>query len=449
MVLKNARILVIDDDIDVLTALRLLLKPIIKEVVIEKNPSNIGAQIEGSKFDLIILDMNFNGLVNTGNEGIFYLNKIKQQQPDTAVVLITAYADIDLAIRALKEGASDFLVKPWKNEKIIQTITTILESKKSNISKKNILQSSSNTIIGESKALKDVFLKLKKVAPTDANVLILGENGTGKDLIAKAIHNNSNRKNQPFVKVDVGALTSNLFESELFGYKKGAFTDAKEDRKGRFEVANGGTLFLDEIGNISIGQQVRLLTVLQNRLVTPLGSNEAIPIDIRLICATNIDPKILADEQKFRKDLIYRINTVDIIMPPLRDRGTDITLLAKHFIAIYSEKYNKNSFSLDSSFISKLKKHDFPGNVRELQYVLERAVIMADSFELKAEDLVFSSIERKTNTVSTVKDMNLDTIEKNAILSVLEKNKGNVSKSAKELGITRASLYRRLDKYEL
>lgn len=448
MVLKQATILVIDDDLDVLTALRLLLKPIVKEVVIEKNPSNIINQIENKNFDLIILDMNFNGLINTGNEGIFYLNKIKKRHSETPVILITAYADIDLAIRALKEGASDFLVKPWKNEKIVQTITTSLESKKKNTNNKNGSQLTSSTIIGESDVIKDVFLKLKKVAPTDANVLILGENGTGKDLIAKALHEHSNRKDKPFVKVDVGALTSNLFESELFGYKKGAFTDAKEDRKGRFEVANGGTVFLDEIGNISLGQQVRLLTVLQNRMVTPIGSNEAVPIDIRLICATNIDPETLADEQKFRKDLIYRINTVDIIMPPLRDRGTDITLLSKHFITIYADKYNKSAFTLDSGFISKLKKHDFPGNVRELQYVLERAVIMADSSELKAEDLVFSSIER-TKTKSLVKTMNLDDIEKNAILTVLEKNKGNVSKSAKELGITRASLYRRLDKYEL
>ncbi|WP_299438456.1 sigma-54 dependent transcriptional regulator [uncultured Aquimarina sp.] len=448
MVLKEATILVIDDDVDVLTALRLLLKPLVKEVVVEKNPSNIGAQIKGKNFDLIILDMNFNGLVNTGNEGIFWLNEIKKQKSDTSVVLITAYADIDLAIRGLKEGASDFLVKPWKNEKITQTITTILESKKAKPTKDKILQSNNSPIIGESDAIKDVFLKLKKVAPTDANVLILGENGTGKDLIAKALHDNSNRRNKPFVKVDVGALTSSLFESELFGYKKGAFTDAREDRQGRFEAANGGTLFLDEIGNISLGQQVRLLTVLQNRMVTPLGSNDAISIDIRLICATNIDPKALADEKKFRKDLIYRINTVDMIMPPLRERGTDITLIAKHFISIYADKYNKNSFSLDSGFISKLKNHDFPGNVRELQYVLERAVIMADGNVLKPEDLVFSSIERPTKSVS-LKNMNLDDIEKNAILTVLEKNKGNVSKSAKELGITRAALYRRLDKYEL
>ncbi|WP_347924175.1 sigma-54 dependent transcriptional regulator [Pontimicrobium sp. SW4] len=449
MVLKEATILVIDDDLDVLTALRLLLKPLVKEVVIEKNPSNINSQIASKKFDVIILDMNFNGLVNTGNEGIFWLNKIKNQKPETDVILITAYADIDLAIRGLKEGASDFLVKPWKNEKILDIITSILQSKKSNTKKEAALNSISAEIIGDSDAMKDVFVKLKKVAPTDANVLILGENGTGKDLIARALHENSNRKDKPFIKVDVGSLSSSLFESELFGYKKGAFTDAREDRKGRFEAANGGTLFLDEIGNITLGQQVRLLTVLQNRQVTPLGSNESIPIDIRLICATNIEPKTLADEKKFRKDLIYRINTVDIIVPPLKDRKNDITILAKYFIEIYAEKYNKNTFSLDSGFISKLKKHPFPGNVRELQYVLERAVIMTDGNILKPEDLVFSSIEQPINSSTSDSTMNLDDIEKNAILIVLEKHKGNISKSAKELGITRAALYRRLDKYEL
>ncbi len=450
MVLKNATILVIDDDVDVLTALRLLLKPLVKEVVTEKNPSNITSQIEKATFDIVILDMNFNGLVNTGNEGIFWLNKIRKQKPETSVILMTAYADIDLAIRGLKEGASDFLMKPWKNQKIIETITSILSNKKSNRSKKEHLNSNSVDIIGDSDVMNDVFVKLKKVAPTDANVLVLGENGTGKDLIARALHDNSNRSNRPFVKVDVGALTASLFESELFGYKKGAFTDAREDRKGRFEAANGGTLFLDEIGNISLGQQVRLLTVLQNRQVTPLGSNEPISIDIRLICATNIDPQVLADEKKFRKDLIYRINTVDIIVPPLRARGTDITELSRHFVSLYAEKYNKNPFTFDSGFISKLKKHDFPGNVRELQYVLERAIIMTDGSILKPEDLVFSSIERSTKTTSiATTSLNLDDLEKNAILTVLDKNKGNVSKSAKELGITRAALYRRLEKYEL
>lgn len=450
MILKNASILAIDDDADVLTALRLLLKPLAKTVVTEKNPSNITSQIEKTSYDVIILDMNFNGLVNTGNEGIFWLNKIKEKHPDTSVILMTAYADIDLAIRGLKEGASDFLMKPWKNEKIIETIKNLLDKKKSKTPKSKSLRNSSVKIIGESDAMQDVFMKLQKVAPTDANVLILGENGTGKDLIARALHDNSLRKNKPFVKVDVGALTSSLFESELFGYKKGAFTDAREDRIGRFEAANGGTLFLDEIGNISLGQQVRLLTALQNRLITPLGSNESVDIDIRLICATNVDPRTLADESKFRKDLIYRINTVDIIVPPLRDRGTDITELSRHFVSLYTEKYNKNPFTFDTGFISKLKKHDFPGNVRELQYVLERAVIMTDGTVLKPEDLVFSSIERSVTKKSIeTKSLNLDDIEKNAILTVLEKHKGNVSKSAKELGITRAALYRRLEKYEL
>ena len=450
MKLKDAIILVIDDDIDVLTALRLLLKEVVKEVITEQNPNNITSLLARKAVDIIILDMNFNGLVNTGNEGIFWLNEIKKQKPETTIILMTAYADIDLAIRGIKEGAADFLVKPWKNEKIIKIISDCLNNKKTNTKKVTHITSEGVEIIGESEIMKDLFVKLKKVAPTDANVLILGENGTGKDLIAKALHDNSIRRDKPFIKVDVGALTSTLFESELFGYKKGAFTDAKEDRKGRFEAAAGGTLFLDEIGNIDLSQQMRLLTVLQNRQVTPLGSNEPISLDIRLICATNIDLNVLADETKFRKDLIYRINTVDITVPPLRDRGTDITELSKYFVSTYAEKYNKTSFSLDPGFISKLKKHDFPGNVRELKHVLERAVIMTEGDVLMAEDLVFSPIERSTTTTrNETTSMNLDDVEKNAILAVLEKNTGNVSKSAKELGITRAALYRRLDKHEL
>ncbi len=267
-------------------------------------------------------------------------------------------------------------------------------------------------------------------------------------MIAQAIHEHSNRKNKPFIKVDIGSLTSSLFESELFGYKKGAFTGANEDRIGRFEDANGGTLFLDEIGNITLGQQVRLLSVLQNRQVIPIGSNNAIDLDIRLICATNLGLRDLADEHKFRKDLVYRINTVDIIMPPLRDRGTDITLISHHFINIYTEKYFKEPFKLTSEFIKKLKDHSFPGNVRELQYILERSVIMAESNTLNADDLVFSAIERSSAAVTT-KTVNLETLEKTTILNVIEKNNGNISKSAKELGITRTALYRRLHKYDL
>lgn len=448
MQLKDAKILVIDDDIDVLTALRLLLKPFVAEITVEKNPGNLSSQLSGNKFDVVILDMNFNGLVNTGNEGIFWLNKIKETAPETDVILITAYGDIDLAIRSLKEGASDFIVKPWQNQKVLESIKEMLQNRKKQGSKSLKSSVAGTKIVGESEELQQVFSRVKKVSPTDANILILGENGTGKDLIAKAIHENSNRKMMPFVKVDVGALTSSLFESELFGYKKGAFTDAREDRKGRFEAAQGGTLFLDEIGNISLRQQARLLTVLQNRHITPLGSNEVIPIDIRLICATNLDISELSDESKFRKDLIYRINTVDLIMPPLRNRGTDITLLAKHFLDVYSEKYSKGPFKLDPTFLKKLKSHTFPGNVRELQFVIERTVIMADASLLTENELSFSAIEN--NHISAeIDDMRLETVEKNTILKVIDKNKGNISKSAKELGITRAALYRRLEKYDL
>ena len=284
MLLKNTSLLIIDDDADILTALRLLFKPLVKEVVVAKNPNTVNSLFSTHTFDLVILDMNFNGLVNTGNEGIFWLNTIKKTNPKVDVILITAYGDIDLAIRSLKEGASDFMVKPWKNEKIIQAVRDLVE-KKTTTKERKVDAGLKSPIIGESAPMQDVFTKLKKVAPTDANILILGENGTGKDLIAQAIHEHSQRKNKPFVKVDVGALTSTLFESELFGYKKGAFTDAREDRKGRFEAANGGTLFLDEIGNISLRQQARLLTVLQNREVTPLGSNTPVvrghPFDLR------------------------------------------------------------------------------------------------------------------------------------------------------------------------
>ena len=448
MLLKNANILVVDDDTDVLTAIRLLLKSKVRDVITERNPNQIISLIRKHKFDIVVLDMNFNGLVNTGNEGIYWLNKIKEVDKDLGVILITAYGELDLAVKSLKEGAQDFLIKPWRNDKLIQAITEILKKKVSGKNKNQSATIAGIQILGKSRAMQDVFLKIKKIAPTEANILILGENGTGKDLIAKAIHDNSLRKDQPFVKVDVGALTSTLFEGELFGHKKGAFTDAKEDRQGRFEAADGGTLFLDEIGNISLQQQARLLTVLQNREVTPLGSNKPIPINIRLICATNLDITFLANEAKFRKDLIYRINTVEIMMPPLRSRDKDILLLANHFIELYAEKYLKSSFNLEPGFIKKLENYYFPGNVRELQYALERAVIMSDGNSLAEEDLVFSPIERIENRVEE-STLNLEAVEKTTILKVIEKNNGNISKSAKELGITRAALYRRLNKYGL
>jgi len=297
--------------------------------------------------------------------------------------------------------------------------------------------------------MRDIFFKVEKIAPTDANILILGENGTGKDLIAKAIHQHSLRAEKPYIKVDVGALTETLFESELFGHKKGAFTDAREDRMGRFESGNGGTLFLDEIGNISLHQQAKLLSVLQNRQVTRLGSNQSMPIDIRLICATNVPLSELANEMKFRKDLIYRINTVEIMVPPLRKREDDIVLLARHFDRIYTNKYMKPSHDFDAKAIEKLKSYHFPGNVRELQYTIERAVIMAEDDVLQAKDLIFSPIESGQPQADEPQELKLSTIEKNAILKVIEKHNGNISKAAKELGLTRTALYRRLSKYDI
>ena len=447
MNLNQANILVIDDDIDVLTAARLLLKPEVKNVVVDSNPENLHRLLTTNSFDVLLLDMNFNSALNTGNEGFYWLQQIKNWSPATSVIMITAYGHIDLAVRALKEGATDFVIKPWHNDKLIEAIADALPQKGE---KKTIVEEQKVTapgIIGESSVMQNIFQKIKKIAPTDANVLILGENGTGKDLIAKAIHEQSLRANKPFVKVDVGALTESLFESELFGHKKGAFTDARE---GRFEAAHGGTLFLDEIGNISPTQQAKLLTVLQNRVISRVGSNEAIPIDIRLICATNVPLNELADEQRFRKDLIYRINTVEIMMPSLKERENDIALLANHFIQIYADKYLKKDVALSQSAIDKLQIHTFPGNVRELQYIIERAVIMADSSELQAQDLIFSPIESSiAGMQQNPSGTNLSDMEKNTILRVIEKHSGNISKAAKELGLTRNALYRRLDKYDI
>ncbi len=452
MSLKNAKILVIDDDTDVLTAVRLLLKTEVKLVVTETNPENIRHLLAQESFDLILLDMNFNSNIHTGNEGIFWLKKIKEFNNSPAVIMITAYGDIDLAVRSLKEGASDFMIKPWHNEKLISTISEAIKKKSgekqssANVEGNSIIGSQ---LLGESEAMKDIFLKIDKIAPTDANVLILGENGTGKDLIAQAIQQKSLRYNKPFVKVDAGSLTESLFESELFGHKKGAFTDAKEDRIGRFELASKGTLFLDEIGNISLQQQSKLLSVLQNRQVIRLGSNEAVDIDIRLICATNVSLADLSNENRFRKDLIYRINTVEMVLPPLRNRREDIPLLAQHYANLYTNKYSKPTIELDKKAIAKLMDYQFPGNVRELQYTIERAVIMTDGETLQAEDLLFSPIETAKQLAEEQADMKLSSVEKNAILRVIEKHNGNITKAAKELGLTRTALYRRLSKYDI
>ncbi|MDR0661107.1 MAG: sigma-54 dependent transcriptional regulator [Prevotellaceae bacterium] len=448
MSLKNTRVLIVDDDKDVLTAVSLLLKPKVKEVHTSYTPETLRSVLSERKFDLLLLDMNFSGAVNTGNEGLFWLRTVREIDPELAVVMITAYGEIDLAVRSLKEGASDFIVKPWRNERLITTLEEIVSNKTDKKENSSGYAPSDIGMIGESTPMRELFHKISKVAPTDANILILGENGTGKELIATAIHKRSLRANKPFVKVDVGALTDTLFESELFGHKKGAFTDARENRIGLIEAANGGTLFLDEIGNITLPQQAKLLSVLQNRCIIRLGTNTPIPVDIRLVTATNVSLADLSDEQRFRKDLIYRINTVELTVPPLRERDTDIELLANHFARLYTDKYLKPNMRLSKDAINKLNDYRFPGNVRELQYAIERAVIMDEDKTITADDIIFSPIEQQ-NKKSGSSTRDLKDLEQQAIEEALERHKGNISKAAKELGITRTALYRRIEKYGL
>jgi two-component system response regulator HydG len=453
------KILIIDDDEDVLLAAKMLLKKYANEVLIEKNPKKIPFLLNDDVYDVILLDMNFSKDITSGKEGFYWLNQIMEKDASAVVILITAFGDVEMAVKALKEGATDFVLKPWQNEKLIATISTAAKLKKSYNEvdqlkqTKKALQEESNLrykeMIGESQAIQQVYNIIDKVAATDANVLILGENGTGKELVARAIHQRSHRNDHVFINVDMGAITATLFESELFGHKKGSFTDAKEDRAGRFEVANGGTLFLDEIGNLSLPLQSKLLTTLQRREITRIGSNKSIQIDIRLICATNMPIYDMVGENMFRQDLLYRINTVEIHIPPLRERTEDIKLLAEHFIDMYCRKYRKNPKSLPSGTIKRLEKYKWPGNIRELQHAIERAVIMSEKSALQPEDFFFLSQSNENKDEPHNETLDLDEVEKNTIKKAINKNGGNISKAAKELGLTRASLYRRLEKHGL
>jgi two-component system, NtrC family, response regulator HydG len=452
MLLKNAKILAVDDDQDVLVAVKMLLRPEVKEIVTEKNPEKILSLLAQNQFDLILLDMNYKSSLNTGNEGIFWLRKIREINKTVAVIMITAYGDIDLAVRSVKEGANDFVLKPWRNERLLETIENCYQQSiaGNKQSTKKTSSKAETSLLGNSEAMQDVLYKIEKIAPTDANILILGENGTGKTEVAKLIHQKSLRHQKPFVHADLGSLTESLFESELFGHKKGAFTDAREDRAGRFESANEGTLFLDEIGNISLPQQAKLLTVLQNREVTRLGTNAPISIDIRLISATNAPIKEMATQNQYRKDLIYRLNTIEITLPPLRMRGNDIVLLAEYFMKTYGEKYHKNLVEIDEKAQQKLRQYAFPGNIRELQHSIERAVIMADNQAITARDLdLNSSIENPVMMVQETTTLRIDEIEKSTILKAIERHDGNITKAARELGLTRTALYRRLGKYDI
>ncbi len=458
MNIKSGKILIVDDDEDVLFTARLLLKQYYSIVRTEKNPEQIPNILKDSRYDVILLDMNFTGDATSGTEGFTWLKKILELDPSAVIILITAFGNIEMAVKAIKEGATDFVLKPWQNEKLLATVSSAMKLSESKQEIEN-LQSRQNQlsqdidkefhdIIGVSSEMKKVFATIQKIAKTDANVLILGENGTGKELVARAIHRQSERSKGIFLSVDMGAISESLFESELFGYKKGAFTDAKEDRAGRFEVASGGTLFLDEIGNLTSNLQIKLLTVLQNRQVTRLGSSIPKPIDIRLICATNMPYEELTSEKRFRQDLLYRINTVEIKIPPLRNRTEDIPLLEDHFVRMYCKKYNKSVKKINADALNKLQKYHWPGNVRELQHTIERVVIMNENDEINADEFYFASSENKNQNL-TLDNYHIEDAEKMLIIKAVSKHAGNLTKAAKELGLTRASLYRRLEKYGL
>ncbi len=453
------KILVIDDNEDVLMAARLFLKQHAILVHTEKDPHLIPSLMANESYDTILLDMNFTRAVSSGQEGFLWLDNIINIDPSAIVILITAYGDVEMAVRAMKAGATDFVVKPWQNEKLLATLSAAMMIKKSRREVDHLrlrqnqltadLDQKFQDFVGNSPAMHSVFATIQKVAKTDANVLILGENGTGKELVARELRRQSLRENEVFISVDMGSLNENLFESELFGHVKGAFTDARDDRAGRFEIASGGTLFLDEIGNLPLPLQAKLLNVLQNRTVTRLGSNKSQPIDIRLVCATNIPMRKLVAEKHFREDLLYRINTVEIHLPPLRERVEDIPLLLDHFLSIYSRKYRHPGLRVGPATFKKLEKYSWPGNVRELQHAVERAVIMADGTVLQPSDFFLTAAVLKSGEGVIIDQYKLDDVEKTVIRKALSKHNGNISKTARELGLTRAALYRRLEKHGL
>ncbi len=458
--MNQGRILIIDDNEDLLKAARLFLKRHFGQIDLEKDPNLIPDLLKNESYDVILLDMNFTQDVNSGQEGFHWLDKILEIDPSAVVVLITAFGSVDMAVRAIKAGASDFVMKPWENEKLLATILSAvaLRSSKEEVEQlkaqqqmlREDLDHKFKDIIGQSESMIQVFDTIDRVAETDANVLVLGENGTGKELIARAIHRNSNRADKPFVTVDLGAITESLFESELFGHVRGSFTDAKTDRAGRFEIANGGTLFLDEIGNLSLPLQAKLLTAIQNKRIQRVGSNKVLEVDIRLICATNMPLYEMVQKGEFRQDLLYRINTIELRLPALKERLEDIPLLADHYLAHFAKKYNKDIYKFSEATLARLEKYTWPGNVRELQHAVERAVIMSRDNVLQPEDFFFNNTQQpKEQKPLDLEQFNLEDVERILIRKVLAKHNGNITHAAQELGLTRSSLYRRLEKYGL
>jgi DNA-binding NtrC family response regulator len=453
----KGKILIVDDNKSVLTALEMLLQTEFESVFCLSNPAGLLATIKQHNFDIVLLDMNFNAGINSGNEGIFWLNEIQKHDATISVIMITAFGDIELAVKAVKEGAFDFILKPWNNNKLISTLHAAMKLRKSRVENvslintattlKQELKQPTQAIIGQSDSMKRVMNMVKKVAKTDANIFITGENGTGKELIAKEIHRYSNRANELMLSVDMGSISESLFESELFGHTKGSFTDAKEDRIGKFETANKGTLFLDEIGNLSLSMQAKILSVLQNRSVTKLGTSRAVPIDIRLISATNKDLGAMIQQGLFREDLLYRINTITIKLPPLRERENDILLLADFYLRKYCAKYDKQGLKINHKASQKLLNYSWPGNVRELQHSIEKAVILADESVLGESS--FNLNNDNPDLDLNLQNSTLEEMEKAMILASIKKEKGNMSNVAKNLGITRQTLYNKLKRYEI
>ena len=449
------RILILDDNKSVLTALEMLLLTQFENVFTLKNPNSLISTIQQHKIDVVLLDMNFNAGINNGNEGIYWLRQVQKYDPTISVVMITAHGDVELAVKAVKEGAFDFILKPWDNNKLLSTIHASLKLRKSKIENASLIKTTQTLIqelkpatqklIGQSEPMKRVMEMVRKVAVTDANIFITGENGTGKDLFAREIHRYSKRNNEILLSVDMGAISETLFESELFGHTKGSFTDAKSDRIGKFEAANKGTLFLDEIGNLSLSLQAKMLNSLQSRTIIKLGSNVHIPIDIRLITATNRDLNTMIADGLFREDLLYRINTITIEIPPLRDRGNDIFLIAEFYLKKYANKYDKHGLKINQNAIQKLLKYKWPGNVRELQHTMEKAVILADGKVLNENS--FTLNENNTNLLKDLQNKTIEEMEREMILASINKEEGNMSAVAKILGITRQTLYNKLKRY--
>ena len=456
MAKKQGTVLIIDDDEGVLHTAKVILKPYFTAVKTFNSPHDLPGYLKRHHVDVLVLDMNFSRGVTSGQEGLDWLNKIRKTDPGLHILVNTAYGDIDIAVKAMKAGAVDFLTKPWEKEKLLSTVLSIFELSQSRKelsqlrNKTKILNQDLNrqydNIIGHSEAMQQIFRTIDKIAVTDANVLILGENGTGKELIARAIHQRSTRHKESFIKVDLGAITESLFSSELFGHVKGAFTDAKESRAGRFEIASGGSLFLDEIGNISAAMQAKLLTALQQREIVRVGANRPVRIDIRLICATNRDIYEMVARNTFRQDLLYRINTVEINLPPLRERKEDIPLLADHYLKQYAGKYQKERLQISQNTLDKLVAYDWPGNIRELQHAVERAVIMCNNHRLLPSDFLLKSADagRQKSLPDT---LNIELLEKNAIETAIALAEGNLTRASEELGIGRTTLYRKMRRY--